>query len=459
MLYKIYNQEDQVKRCPAILLCCLFIFGYAVDSYAIHAEIPSETQAVTAKGATWITLGGELRFRGWYVDNVIQDGSGYFSVFVPAESPSQAWYDARVRLNLRAEVSANTTGHVALETNSLTSDTYIWGSFNSKPADMNILEAWIQHKGSGLFGVPAGVKIGHMPLKLSEGQFLDLAKFGSDAIVFFMDPTEGVHAGLLTTKVEEKLTGDNTDDVDAYVALLTYKTGKDHTAGANYTHINGPDNSLRFWNLGVHANGSISGLMYRAEVDLQGGSESSDPKIRFGGYGIFAEVSYKFDPVTIKARYGYGSGDKNSTLTKNEEFQTILGNDIHHTFIYEYIIDGGAFNQAFEPGSTTLYRGKGLANTSMLSLGASAPLTKDLEVSADGYLLRANTTVGSGSSRDIGSECDLRLVYRIAGNLTYSITAGYFSPGNYWHDEYRFDFHGWSGKSVIAAMHALTLSF
>ena len=59
-----------MKKILAIILGTILVLGFAASAFAIHAEIPSETQSVVAKGSTQITLGGELRARGWYLDNI-----------------------------------------------------------------------------------------------------------------------------------------------------------------------------------------------------------------------------------------------------------------------------------------------------------------------------------------------------------------------------------------------------
>lgn len=543
-----------MKKYFVITLSLILVLGFAASALAIHAEIPSETQAVVSKGSTQITLGGELRMRGWYTDDIgtarvsatqgtdevtqiwydtdldnIIDANERWSIrqtdtsdlvvsptmFLPSnqsvvasfirtrsnayntiavdvvtdttsvariDSKSDAWYDARVRLTLKAEVTPNTTGYVALESNSgsTTSDSYAWGTLNQKQSDLTILEAWIQHTGSGLLGVPAGIKVGHMPLSLGEKQFLDLTKFGTDAVVLFADPIKGLHVAALTAKVVEGSNSVN-DDVDAYVALMTYKINDKNTIGANYTWIKGDDlnaiglsdYSLKFNNYMVHAKGSAGPLSYRAEVDYQLGRvvEGDGETTKVEAFGIFAELGLKVDPVTVFARYGYGSGDK-GTEGKNEDFQTILGRDLHSTWIYEYMIDGAASNQIFPSGSTTSYRSRGLANTSMFNIGATMSPAKDVTVSLDAFYLRANAAykgqknpmsnwynTSNETSRNIGWEADLKVNYKIDRNLTYGVIAGIFKPGSYYRSAYDMKEMGIKMETVKAIRHTLTLSF
>jgi len=49
-----------VKKTFAGIAAVLFVLSFAASAFAIHAEIPAESQAVVGKGTTQITLGGEL---------------------------------------------------------------------------------------------------------------------------------------------------------------------------------------------------------------------------------------------------------------------------------------------------------------------------------------------------------------------------------------------------------------
>ena len=109
-----------------------------------------------------------------------------------------------------------------------------------RKAPLDVLEAWIQHKFN--MGVPAGIKVGHMPLKLGNGLFFDHSKFGDDAIMFFVNPTKELHVALLTAKFTEGTTT-AADDADAYIALMTYTSGKT-SVGADFTYIDDSRNYI-----------------------------------------------------------------------------------------------------------------------------------------------------------------------------------------------------------------------
>ncbi len=97
-----------------------------------------------------------------------------------------------------------------------TAGTCLFQSYDAKPnADMRLRQAWIQYTGSGLFGVPAGVKIGHQLLTLGEKQFLNHERFGDDALVLFVNPTKELSLAAATIKANEGLYTLPGDDLDA----------------------------------------------------------------------------------------------------------------------------------------------------------------------------------------------------------------------------------------------------
>ncbi|MDD1750297.1 MAG: hypothetical protein LUO89_10525 [Methanothrix sp.] len=504
-----------MKKFLALGLAVLFVLSFAASAFAIHAEIPSETQAVVAAKDIQITLGGEIRFRGWYESNIgsvvtdtkyspvtdstvlgllgadkiaidfNEDGvispdeiiipNPEFDIAslglltgvsttnrLPTSAESSAWYDTRVRLSMDAKVSPNVEGFVMLETGSGQNDVYTWGNFNSKPSDMNILESWIMYTGSGLLGFPSGIKVGHMPLALGQGEFFDHTKFGDDAIVFFMDPTKQIHIALLTVKFagdggesfvpafDLPATGSkyvNGDDLDGYVGVMTYKIDDKNTVGVNYTYLNQSDLGLSHQNLGATADGNIAGIGYSASGDIQFGSLDA-ASADFKGYALQLGLSYNINPVNVRAKFAMGSGPSSSDDIKN--FVTYLGADQHYTLVYEYQVMAASGRQ-----------NSGLDNTTYYNLGVDYNATKDLGLSLDGYLLRATKEMGHDISKSAGWEVDARAKYSIAKNLTYQVDAGYFNAGGMYDDILNNVTNGdiTSAKNVTVLRHSLTLSF
>jgi hypothetical protein len=471
-----------LKRVFAILLAALFILSFAVSAFAIHAEIPSESQAVVGTGATQITLGGELRVRGWYYDDIN-------SSLLPVKADSAAWYDERVRLSLDAKVTPNIEGLVQLEsgltTNGKSTDKFYWGNFDSKPAGMSILQAWIMYSGSGLLGLPAGIKIGHMPIALGNGIFFDQTKFGDDAIVLFANPTKEMEIDLLTIKLAGEgnpysdstfyplsnpnvPTGgipslgldnsiyDNNDDLDGYVGIVTYKIDDKNTIGINYTFLNLSQLDFSQQNFELAGSGNVSGLGYKYSADIQfgkaanvlfgGGAGSRD----FRGWAATAGVNYMVNPVNLRASFAYGSGPTDDP-GKDKQFETYLDSNQHFTLIYDY-------NLITAAGRAT----SGISNTTYYNLGFDVTPVKDIKASVDGYILRASEgnayykgILNTGLSKDIGWEVDGRITYKLAKNLTYVVDGGYMHAGSFFKDLLA----GSEVKSPVVLKHAITLSF
>ncbi len=455
-----------MKRIASIFLSALFVLSYAASALAIHAEIPSETQAVVGAGETQITLGGDLRVRGWYFDNV--DGSGKVGKAMnPANVNSGAYYDERVRLSVDAKVNPNVEGMVQLESdtnNTLgtvgkSTDKFIWGNFNSKPADLTILQAWIMYSGSGLLGIPAGVKIGHMPLALGNGVFFDHTHFGDDALVFFANPTKNLETDLLSIKLFE---GDKfvaSDDLDGYVGIVSYKIDDKNTVGLNYTYLNSsgsandpilPANSkFSLQNLELAGKGSISGLGYNYSGDVQFGKWTATQDA--SGWAATVGLNYMVDPVNVRAGFAYGSGNELNN-NKHKQFTAFLGDDQHYTLIYDYQLNTAAGG-----------RDTGLGNTTYYNLGFDVNAAKDLKASLDGYILRASEATFSGQSKDVGWEVDGRIKYQIAKNLTYQVDAGYMHAGSFYKDAAAHDVGYNAGnpgvKNPVVLRHLIELSF
>lgn len=488
-----------MRKYLAIILGVLFILSFAVVAFA-ESEI---------------TLGGKILIRGWYIENV---GTGAVTVDPPGPPPptttlgssnlpidthsvsttsgmppvttvtttdqsSQALYTTNANITIDAKVSDNVRGFMELETtvgNAGNANTglFYWGSCSgavcqdTKPAsDLFFRQLWIQYTGSGLLGVPSGIKVGHMPITLGEKQFLNNERFGDDAILLWTDPTKELHLAIGTAKLQEGTTTlgliTNTDDIDGYLLIGTYKLDKDNTIGANYTWIHSDGlgspatvEDLNFHNLGLHANGKVAGLSYAAEADIQFGKiENFSPAEDedFGGWAIFAKLGYMLDPVNLRASFAYGSGDDDLTDSDIEEIQTLQGPDavgplarwVHYTQIYERTIRTASQDQALT-GAT---RNTSIANTTYYNLGFDVNPVKELTLSLDGFLIYASETP-SNVSDNAGSELDFKATYKIAKNLSYFIEAAGFWPGNYYDDTFSID-----SKTVTQVVHGISLSF
>lgn len=400
----------QLKKTLAVVLSVLFVLSFAASAFAIHAEIPAETQAVVAKGTTQMTLGGLWRVRGWYRNNVLLNGS-------IGDHGSGSYYDQRVRLYWDAKVSPNVQGYVMLQGD------HVWGQDgpNQKGDSLRWIQAWIQYTGAGLLGVPAGIKIGHMPLSLGHKTFFEHTTNGDDAIILFADPTKDMHIAGLVIKLDEDQFLDNTDDLDGYVALLTYRAG-DHDLGVNGTLLLHNDSGLELYNIGLHAEGKIAGFGYGAEANFQFGDFTDE--VDAEGWSIYGKANYMIDPVNIRAFVGYGSGDDDPLDGDNEQFETFLSDDVHYTLVYDYRAETAC-------GS----RLTGLCNTFVVGGGLDYNPTKNLSTKISGFWLQAAEDSPITDSDDLGWEVDAGLVYTVARNLKYYFDIGYFDADDFYEND------------------------
>jgi hypothetical protein len=458
-----------VRKYLAIILGVLLILGFAVTASAADSEI---------------TLGGNIVMSGWYLDNVTMTPTGTPNVTLnlPQDSSSHAFYVTDARINLDAKVGKNVRGYMELELSSPDyPGVFVWGRPSGEDTEVNgdlrFRQLWIQYTGSGLLGAPTGIKVGHMPISMGEKLFLNNERFGDDVILGWIDPTKELHIAVALAKLNEGDILSHTDDVDGYVAIVTYMLDKDNTVGANYTYIHsdgycpsiGDVEDLNVHNVGIHANGKLlPQLTYAAEADFQFGSVDritalggADLKPR--GWAVMAKAGYAIDPITIRASYAYGSGDDDPTDNKCGEFQTLQGpdevnfiaRDVHYTQIYERTIAtaAAAGHLTTTVGGNT--RNTGIANTTYYNLGADLNATKDLSLSIDGFYLQASETEswGPNVSDEIGWELDFRGSYNLTKNLAYFVEAAGFWPGDFYKDAYHVD------GNVAQLVHGLSLSF
>lgn len=458
-----------MRKYLAIVLGVLLILSFAVTASAMDTDI---------------TLGGKILVRGWYFKNVT-----YGVYNLPQDSNSQAVYTTNANITLDVKVEENVRGFMELETSCFGNNNcglYYWGrpsGYDTKAdADLRFRQLWIQYTGSGLLGAPAGIKVGHMPIVLGEKQFLNNERFGDDGILVWVDPTKELHIALGTAKLAEGAIDEHWDDVDGYIGIVTYQIDKDNMVGANYTWVHSDGNcpslqggvpapdveALNFHNVGIHANGNVSGFTYAAEADFQFGRAKdvlfSGNDLKASGWGVFAKVGYMIDPVNIRASFAYGSGDSDPNDTKCKEMQTLQGPDeigplarlVHHTQIYERTISTTAQNAILTttPGGNT--RNTGIANTTLYNLGFDVNPAKDLKLSLDGFIIRAsNVPDGSGWSKSAGTELDFRGSYQIAKNLSYFVEAAGFWPGDYYQDAFAQN----ADETVTQLIHGILLTF
>lgn len=434
-----------MKKTVSILMALVFVLSFAFSAFAAPAEIPADTQAVVAKGKTQVTIGGSVRVRGESRNNTNDFNNDVGS--------NMNYWDQQVRLRIDAEVTKNTTARVVLENGGANASDYVWGTEtveakgtipvgNGKQGLLYVLEAWLEHKGSGLLGVPAGLKIGHQPTKLGYGLFLDHTKFGNDAALFYVNPIKELTLALVYSKVTENNTWQE-DDHNLYAFAVTYSPDKNTNLSFDVSYVDAQRVTITqnfvtpfyLWNFGLRGDTKIAGFGLKADVEVQTGkakAQGVNPEIKYSGWAAKIGANYKIDPVTLTLAYGYGSGDDGSNPTKNKQFQTFQSGIWKEDFTYVYEYRTRTSAKSFDKAGfkDNAY----ISNLHYVTLGAKGNLTKDLNAYLGIFWLRADKAVSimnpaSRPSKDIGWEIDGRINYRIDRNLNYWVEGGYLFAG------------------------------
>jgi hypothetical protein len=484
-----------------VFAIALLVLGFAVNSFAIQAEIPADTTAAIAKGGTQVTIGGEIRMRAFSRQNTNDfDRNRASSSSGATTGTGEAMaYDFRTRLSVEAKMSPNTIGFIQMEAggdslpNSFgvgaygnTGENTAWGSEGCKTLggtfkcgdvkanEFRVLQAWIQHSGSGLFGVPAYVKVGHQPITIGAGIFYRHDLYNDDAAVVGITPIKGLDITAVTVKLAEG-NQNSSDDQTLYSGIISYAINKDIKIGLDVSLLQSQNGSALagyatttnasptpiyatpinpyakadLWNIGANIKANVAGFALYATGDIQAGQANygsqygtapygqqyagvvAGNRYPFRGYAVTAGAKYTFAPVTLGLDLGYGSGDRKSDQ-KIGTFQTAQADQAKFSYwVYDYFTINSAGN-----------RDGGLQNLLQISANARADVMKDLMLGANiSFLRAARKAYGGGSmnemyyetaSSNIGTEVDLYLNYQIDKGLRFYVDAGYLFAGNYW---------------------------
>ena len=100
-----------MKKTFILIVSMMFLLGFTVSAFALHAEVPAEVSPAIAMGKTQITLGGSIRIRGEFKNNT-GDALDDENSSAATNDDHAAAYDQRLRLKMDARVSDTVRGFV-----------------------------------------------------------------------------------------------------------------------------------------------------------------------------------------------------------------------------------------------------------------------------------------------------------------------------------------------------------
>jgi len=321
---------------------------------------------------------------------------------------------------------------------------------------IGIREAWVLFPlaDTGIF-----VKGGHQLLQLGNGMFFRSQHYGSDAWVAYRDDGAN-HLGFVDVKVSEGRSvvattnsagtttatspaTANSDDVDAYVVIDTYKINEDTKVGVDLTFAKDRKNVMGFagganptdaQNLGLNYAGKVGPVKLKAQLDVQSGKaklanlDGTGQDAKFKGNNLYIRGDVPAETIAVNFTIGRGSGPKAGQVDYNQ-FVTFLDIDPHYTFLYEYKVPGAC-------GKTN----QGFCNTTAANIGAKVSATKNLTIGVDVWLLQSTEKVAdkkalrddptsTATTNALGTELDLAIGWKLADTLSWNWNVGMLTPG------------------------------
>jgi hypothetical protein len=452
-----------MKKIFILLLAVVALLAFTIPAFALHAvkeQLDYTPSVVKAKNAQ-VDLWGHFRIRGSYADNTsdFQDTDENGTTTCGTCNDDSAAYDQRLRFGVAATVSPNTKAAFELETNSGSSDGFSWGANqggggvyegagNSKPTDMHIRQAYIQHQGTELTGSLSGFKAGHMLMMLGNGTYYNHTSSGDDAIVLWTQIGDNTEVNFAIIKGDENSAGGiNSNDTDIYA--LTVETNAGGAAISGDISLLSDDTTFGadadLWNLGLRAGLDLSGVGVNVGCDFQSGQienfKTGGSDMDLSGYQCQIKANTKVGDIDVHGGFAYGSGDDIDSADDYEGFVTSLsaGGNVG-TFVYDNTIQTAAQNTlSAAAGASSTYAGadstNGLANTWYLNVGATTNVTPDVAINAELFYLQASEKVSNTTGlddEDIGVELDGKITYQIDTALAWYVESGILFSGDFY---------------------------
>lgn len=431
----------------------------ATDDQLSSSIASAGTKVAPAPAGKKITLGGQIRMRGYNLQNVwsFDDDRDYDN-----------WDVFRHKTTIWAKIDATekVSGFVALSNQNWgegpsTVDAGNW-EIDNMSNKVFVDNAYINVK--DMLDMPVDLRIGRQNVMYGTGFVLfdGNSQFGSTSI--FLDGlkaswriTDNVTVDGLYFKDWEG-SRDNTsgteDDITMGGLYLTNKACPLTGAKQEFYALNRTDDSMNkdIWMYGIRMSDKLDcGFDYSLEGAIQRGEAYEDSitgeNVDQDAYGVKLGGGYTFKDVKMQPRvslgYAFLSGDENQDANDddNERWDVFYGGHAPQfgdiiAFKYLNVGGGNSIGQSYDPTYNQLSSTGGEAvysNLQNITLGASANLVKNLSANVSWSMLEADETA-SGYDDEIGDVYQLTLKYKYTPKLSFRLYSALFEAGDAFDD-------------------------
>ncbi len=432
-----YNKAEEVHMAfslkKGVVYLLFFIFFYCSAAFPSLAEENKEEDKEKDKGSQKEVLlrvgewefdaGGQVRLRGDFARN--QNFTNF--AFTPGHDEAQFLERTRLQasiknpsLNLEVFVQGQWYGR--------------WGGLDNR-SDFDLYQGYVEWE--KVLNLPVSVKAGRQEFLYGSAYFIGTNDFYNglswDGIKTSIHPFEQLVVDILGAKMAKL----NPEDPDIYLAGLytTYKIYKEGVLEGYLFYNKGGfpilhrefvllDSGQQWFTLGARLAGKIGGFDYELEPEFQWGKVKNaigDGKDLVRAFGGHLDLGYTFklpwEPRLFGA-YGYGSGDNNPFDGRYREFHGSLFNDSYIFGDMNVIADqsGVTVNNVHASGMQIWVGGLEVK-----------PLPK-LGVTLRVHRFLANR-VPPGFSKDIGTEIDSVISYKVTKWLSFLVGLDTFLTG------------------------------
>jgi len=391
--------------------------------------------ALAFAAADWaekVSLNGQVRVRGYHIENMWNFNEN---------ADWDHWDMFRIKGSLKATVKASDDVTAVIQLANQTYGDGIPGGGGDNIDNKVFLDnAYINVR--NMMGI-MDLTLGRQNLIYGTG-FVILdgnSQFASTSIYFDglklrFNPKGKTYLDLIHVKDNEGTRDTATDD-DIFMTGAYLTTMQLPMKGELYA-LNRMDETLDkdIWTFGARLSDKMdSGLDYSLEAAMQTGEASAAQDQDALGYKVNAGYAFKDGAMSprLYCGYAYMSGDDGNTAGDNEGWDVMYGGwpQFGDLLAWKYVNIGGGnslagvynYNKLSSTGGEAVY-----SNLKILTLGASAKVTKAVSADLSHSMLKFDETLGNVDD-DFGGYTQAKLKYAHSPGLSFSLYAAMINPG------------------------------